>query len=370
MKITKLGGLVVRHRLSWIALVVEVAQMGCSAQTEQGEVTQSLCDNDRAPCLCPGSPIIIDLDGDGIALTPWQDGVQFGLRPGTTGSISWTAPESDDAWLVMDRDGNGAIDDGTEMFGNFTPQPAPEAGEQRNGFRALAVLDANHDGVVDSKDPAFTRLRVWRDGDHDGVSQPEELLDLRKVGILGLSVAYTPDKFVDRFGNRFAYRASVYAEPGRNVGMTAWDVWLNGTVSTRSDVAHLADEDSCGGGTTLRPDLATSLGTLDHPVFSSEAGCVMLLWSTQNIGSARAPDYDVVVYLNGERRAYGRSPALDPGQTGERYAQVCQPFRLNQVNTVDVYVNAQPSLYAPPLRGGIVEESYTNNSARSTFTAY
>ncbi len=202
--------------------------IACTGSPEVAATTQPLCDyND--PC-CPGSPVIIDVAGNGIQLTSWQDGVDFRLRPGLGESrLAWTALGTDDAWLVLDRNGNGTIDDGSEMFGNFTLQATPREGERRNGFAALALLDANHDGVVDAKDPAFADLRLWQDRNHDGIAQEDELFALPVLGVAGISVKYTATSAVDMYGNRFRYTSVVYPAPGARVGMMAWDVFLTGT---------------------------------------------------------------------------------------------------------------------------------------------
>ncbi|HEX2689843.1 MAG TPA: hypothetical protein VHN14_24660 [Kofleriaceae bacterium] len=128
----------------------------------------------------------------------------------------------------MDRDGDGAISDGSDMFGNATPQPQPPDGTTRNGFLALAQHDDDGNGVIDETDAVFSELRLWQDADHDGVSQPWELHTLQGFGVAGISLAYTEAREADQHGNSFRYWARVYGTAGSPVGMTAWDVWLVG----------------------------------------------------------------------------------------------------------------------------------------------
>jgi hypothetical protein len=142
--------------------------------------------------------------------------------------VSWIAAGSDDAWLVLDRNDNGRIDNGTELFGNWTPQPPSR---EPNGFLALAVFDGatvggNANGWFDPGDRYFYRVRLWRDSNHDGVSQPDELWPLQSVGIDRISLEYVESRRKDRWGNWFRYRARVFDGTSRDIGKFAHDVFL------------------------------------------------------------------------------------------------------------------------------------------------
>jgi hypothetical protein len=155
--------------------------------------------------------------------------VRFDIRAkGAPVQVAWTSPRSDDAWLTLDRNGNGVVDDGSELFGNHTTQSKSDL---PNGFIALAELDrrragGNDDGWISAADRVFLRLRLWQDRNHNGISEPDELSTLRARGVRAISLEYQISRAVDEHGNGFRYRSAILAAPGSRVGRFAYDVFL------------------------------------------------------------------------------------------------------------------------------------------------
>ncbi len=135
------------------------------------------------------SPLVLDLDGDGIeTISVNNSNVMFDLdADGRRNVTGWL--NGDDGFLIMDRDGDGLVDDGGEMFGNSTAK-YDGTGVARDGFAALAQEDSNGDGVVNILDANWGNLRIWRDVNQDGISQADELFTMDEAGIRSIDVNY------------------------------------------------------------------------------------------------------------------------------------------------------------------------------------
>jgi len=140
-----------------------------------------------------GSPIAIDLDGDGVeTISIGQSGIDFDVTgDGVAERTGWLSP--DDAFLVMDRNGNKKIDGVNEMFGGLN---------RGDGFAELALLDSNGDGVINKKDKDFSSLRLWQDKNSNGTTDKGELLKPKSLGITELSLDYSKSEYIEN-GNLF-----------------------------------------------------------------------------------------------------------------------------------------------------------------------
>jgi len=174
-------------------------------------------------CVCHqcnpigGSPILISLGTSAkIELTSADEGVSFDIDgDGSLNQIAWTALGSDEAFLALDRNANGQIDNGLELFGNYTSQPPSS---ERNGFSALAIFDqsengGNEDGWITSDDSVFTSLQLWMDVNHDGISRTNELQLVQTSNILAIGLDYRTAMRKDKYGNTFRYVAQVQMDP-------------------------------------------------------------------------------------------------------------------------------------------------------------
>ncbi|MDQ3282182.1 MAG: hypothetical protein M3Q69_12305, partial [Acidobacteriota bacterium] len=156
----------------------------------------------------PGSPIVLNLSNGGYDLTGVDDPVAFDLdRDGVRERIGWTAASANEAFLCLDRNANGTIDDGGELFGNHTVLASGAVAT--NGFLALAELDSDRNGHIDHADAAWPQLELWTDANHDGISQEAELKSLSASAVQSISTDARWSGRRDAYGNTFRYRADI-----------------------------------------------------------------------------------------------------------------------------------------------------------------
>jgi hypothetical protein len=132
-----------------------------------------------------GSPLVLDLNGDGVQTLALADGVSFDLlNTGSKQTVGWV--EKHDGLLAIDLNGDGQINSGAELFGNYTQ--LANGTLAKDGWAALAAMDTNADGKVDANDAGFNQLRVWVDANSDGVTDAGELLTLAQAKVASINV--------------------------------------------------------------------------------------------------------------------------------------------------------------------------------------
>ncbi|MBN1866194.1 hypothetical protein JW916_02765 [Candidatus Sumerlaeota bacterium] len=162
-------------------------------------------------------PLVLDLNGDGVNLTGIADGQDFDIdADGRTDRTAFV--QGDDAFVALDKNGNGRIDDGSELFG--------DQNGSLNGFEELARYDDNGDGAIDSHDTVYHRLRLLHDANGDGRVEANELSTLSEMGIASIDLRHdgAVQSYDDSHGNTLAER-SAYTRVDGSSGLLV-DAWL------------------------------------------------------------------------------------------------------------------------------------------------
>jgi len=218
--------------------------------------------SDQINALALSSPLVLDLNGDGLVNTlSLKDGVYFDLNA-TDEAIKTGWVSSEDGLLVFDRNQDGSINDGSELFGtSFTLADGSKASD---GFEALSSLDSNADGVLNASDDSFSSLQVWRDLDADGVSDSGELFSLSQLGISEIEVNA---------------KETAYLDDGNYVGLEASYKTVDGAVHSIADVWFKTDPDAVALDLTqVDPDTVAvgSLSQIDLSAVSASANQLTL----------------------------------------------------------------------------------------------
>ena len=203
-------------------------KVACAGQTKEGQRIYCKEDNSRNCLWCQtkytaiGSPIAIDLDGDGLDTAGHK--VTFDLLDdGVPQRASWIGKR--EALLAMDLDGNGRIDSGAELFGNASDCSGDNC---YDGVEALRQWDrtdrgGNGDGMIDARDQVYSRLLLWVDANSDGRSQACELTPLANRGVRALSLAASYQT-VRRSDSSITSKLQVLTDKGV---LDAYDVWFD-----------------------------------------------------------------------------------------------------------------------------------------------
>jgi len=200
------------------------------------------------------TPLVLDLDDNGVSTLGIAAGVRFDIRgDGQAVRTGWVAPT--DGLLALDRNGDGVINDGGELFGGATS--LGNGGKAADGYAALADLDDNDDGRIDRDDAAYGALRVWVDGNSDGVSQADELKTLEQLKIASISTGA---------------KSTLTHQNGNAIGLTSSYTSTDGSVHDSADVWFLAQQraGAASGAPTLQQQVSGLSGAIAG--FSAAAG--------------------------------------------------------------------------------------------------
>ena len=186
-------------------------------------------------------PMILDLDGDGIetmAAGQYQGALFDHNKDGIRTATGWVKP--DDGLLALDRNGDGIINNGGELFGDSTL--LADGSRAAHGYAALAELDSNGDGKVDAADEKFADLRVWRDLNSDGISTASELFTLEELGIASLDTAYKNTHTGLAGGNTLVQQGSFTKADGSSGQMGDVNFVVNNLYGNYADKIALTPE--------------------------------------------------------------------------------------------------------------------------------
>jgi len=214
------------------------------------------------------TPIVLDLDGNGIQTIAASNGVIFDVTAtgNTANKFGWVG--GNDALLVRDRNGDGKINDGTELYGSGTK--LADGSRAGNGFSALAQEDSNHDGKISAADAGFKDIKLWVDGNRDGVTDAGELRGLADFGIVELNLERVTGTAKDN-GNLIGLVSSYTKSDGSSNEMS--DVWFAKDTATKAaDAPKLTDllaapQGELLAGSAAAPAAATAVAPVAPAAF-------------------------------------------------------------------------------------------------------
>ena len=254
------------------------------------------------------SPLVVDLDGDGVETVGVSEGVYFDHDGnGFAEKSGWVG--KDDGILVRDINNNGTIDNGTELFGNNSVLSSGE--NALNGFEALKELDSNKDGVFNSSDEAWNTVKVWKDSNQNGIVNNSELLSLEQANIAGINLNYNEQELVDGNGNTHAQTGTIIKTDGSSGTIT--DVWFDADTADTIDQAEVIIPDDIKS----LPDVSGfgNVHSLQAAMALDESGELKALveqfMSETNVSARNALLNDIIYHWAGveDMDPFGRTPS-------------------------------------------------------------
>ncbi|MBG2877024.1 hypothetical protein I4902_13890 [Proteus alimentorum] len=184
------------------------------------------------------TPLVIALVDEGIFTLPDDDNIYFDHNnDGVKESTGWI--DSNSAFLVFDKNENGIIDNGNEMFGNNTPNILGDYA--KHGFDALSQYDNNQDNRIDNNDVIWSSLNLWVDKNINGETDIDELVDIECSGIEAINLIYENNGIIDENGNQFLLTSSVIWNDGRHTEIS--DIVFNTHISSQQNNTLLNSDD-------------------------------------------------------------------------------------------------------------------------------
>lgn len=322
--------------------------------------------SDLAIAMGLASPLVFDLDGDGVELLHVDNGVYWDIDVDDFAEQSgWVA--ADDGLLALDINGNGVIDNHAELFGTMDV----------DGFAMLSVLDSNADGVITAADADFADLLIWQDVNGDGVSQDTELQSLSAWGITSIDLAATDVDYTIA-GNQITHASTFTMNGQSHEVVDAWFAYDNtnsryvGDVTLDARVLFLP---------TLRgygemPDL--------HIAMSLDTGTNGLLDRVQQFATQNAADLfasDIIGDVTDILYRWAGVDGVDPTSRGTHMdaqslefmeALTGEPFLQDEGTTsnpqvaagnllTETFSTAREAIMTRLLMQGVVAQMFTND---------
>ncbi|QCD51747.1 calcium-binding protein [Campylobacter sp. RM16192] len=328
-------------------------------------------DDDPENPPIPSDPLVIDLNKDGTRTLKLNGALNFDIDgDGFKEATGWISPE--DAFVAYDRNGNGKIDNGTELFGDKTVTSTRfeyTSKTAENGFEALKAFDSNKDNIIDEKDEEFDKLLLWQDKNSNAVSDEGELKSLKEHNIKSIDLNYKNINSTNN-GNYIRQTSKVTFNDGTTT--TADDVWfkvdlkdtIQPDISISSEIKALPEVHGFGNLYNLRSamskdaklaDMIKEYVTLSEKEKEKRLESILFRWAgVENIDkSSRGANIDARI-LGVYERVTGK-PFLQFGNNPNPWANAAASIK-SRVKQFEDYFYASVELQTK--YGGLLDTKY------------